>query len=95
MDKIKSRCISLESPSEWKEALKGINHSFAHTWENCYAMNLTTGYNTYLYCFEKDEIKIRPQSRKNEILGKLKKGYHYDIVLVKPNSARKTFFLRQ
>jgi len=55
---IKSSFISLESPSKWKEALKGIKHSFAHTWENCYAMNLTTGYNTYLYCFEKDNIKI-------------------------------------
>lgn len=52
------RCISLKSPSEWKDALKGIRHSFAHTWENCNAMNLTTGYNTYLYCFEKDNIKI-------------------------------------
>ncbi|MEO8209856.1 MAG: hypothetical protein ABI840_04815 [bacterium] len=55
---VKHSCISLESPSQWKEALKGIKHSFAHTWENCYAMNLTTGYNTYLYCFEKDNIKI-------------------------------------
>ncbi len=55
---IRQSCISLESPLEWKEALKGIRHSFAHTWENCYAMNLTTGYNTYLYCFIKDNIKI-------------------------------------
>jgi hypothetical protein len=54
----KHSCISLESPSVWKEALKGIRHSFAHTWEHCYAMNLTTGYNTYLYCFEKDNVKI-------------------------------------
>lgn len=55
---IKHSCISLESPSQWKETLKGIKHSFAHTWENCYAMHLTTGYNTYLYCFEKENIKI-------------------------------------
>jgi len=55
---VKHRCISLESPSEWKEALKGIKHSFAHTWESCYAMNLTTGYSTYLYCFEKGNVKI-------------------------------------
>ncbi len=55
---VNSSCIPLESPSEWKEALKGIKHSFAHTWENCYAMHLTTGYKTYLYCFKKDNIKI-------------------------------------
>lgn len=55
---IKHSCISLESPSQWKETLKGIKHSFAHTWENCYAMHLTTGYRTYLYCFEKENIKI-------------------------------------
>ena len=39
-------------------ALKGIKHSFGHTWENCYAMNLTTGFKTYLYCFESKNIRI-------------------------------------
>ncbi|MDQ3019866.1 MAG: hypothetical protein M3R36_04745 [Bacteroidota bacterium] len=55
---VKHSCISLESPLEWKEALKGIKHSFAHTWENCYAMHRTTGFDTYLYFFERDNIKI-------------------------------------
>jgi len=48
----------LDSEAEWKEALKGIKHSFAHTWENCYAMFLTTGYNTYLYYFENKNVRI-------------------------------------
>ena len=55
---IVERCISLEHPSEWKEALNGIKHAFAHTWENCYAMYLTTGYPTYLYTFELDGVRI-------------------------------------
>src|SRR5215216_2711522 len=55
---IRQKCIPLSSPGEWKEALKGIKHTFAHTWENCYAMQLTTGLETYLYCFETGNIRI-------------------------------------
>jgi hypothetical protein len=55
---IRQYCIPLDSQSEWKEALKGIRHSFGHTWENCYAMHLTTNLKTYLYCFEQDNIRI-------------------------------------
>ncbi len=50
--------IPLENQSEWKNALKGIRHAFAHTWENCYAMYLTTGFPTYLYTFEADGVRI-------------------------------------
>lgn len=52
------KCIPLEYPGEWKDAQKDISHSFYHTWENCHAMNLTTGYKTYLYVFEKENVKI-------------------------------------
>src|SRR6267142_536258 len=52
------RCIPLASPAEWREALNGIRHAFAHTWESCYAMHLTTGFATYLYCFEDGETRI-------------------------------------
>jgi hypothetical protein len=52
------RCIPLESSAEWKEALHGIKHAFAHTWENCYAMHLTTGFRTYLYCFETENVRV-------------------------------------
>lgn len=50
--------VPLDSPTEWRDALKGIKHAFAHTWENCYAMHLTTGLKTYLYRFEKENIRI-------------------------------------
>ena len=52
------RCIPLNADSEWNNALKGIKHSFAHTRENCYAMSLTTGFETFLYCFENENVKI-------------------------------------
>jgi hypothetical protein len=52
------KCIPLGSPAEWKHALEGIKHAFAHTWENCHAMHLTTGFRTYLYCFETENIRI-------------------------------------
>jgi hypothetical protein len=55
---INQQCIPLDSPKEWREALNGIKHTFGHTWENCYAMHLTTGLKTYLYSFEKDNIRI-------------------------------------
>ena len=50
--------IPLDKPAEWKCALAGIKHSFGHTWENCYAMHLTTGLQTYLYCFESDNVRV-------------------------------------
>jgi hypothetical protein len=55
---IRQDCILLDSPAEWKNALRGIKHAFAHTWENCYAMHLTTGLNTYLYRFETENVRI-------------------------------------
>lgn len=51
-------CIPLEQPVEWVQALAGIEHSFGHTWENCFAMHLTTGHRTYLYCFEAAGVRI-------------------------------------
>lgn len=63
---IREYTIPLESRSEWNEALKGLKHSFALTWDNCYAMNLTTGYKTFLYCFEEDGIRVVcPYSERN------------------------------
>lgn len=50
--------IPIENPLEWKKALKGIKHSFAHTWENCHAMFLTTGFPTYLYTYKNGNIRI-------------------------------------
>ena len=55
---VKHHCIPLESPDEWKDVLKDVKHAFAHTWESCYAMHLTTGFKTYLYCFETENVRI-------------------------------------
>ena len=55
---IKEDLIPLDSPAMWKQALDGIKHSFGHTWENCYAMQLTTGFKTYLYCFESEHGRV-------------------------------------
>ncbi|MEP7322449.1 MAG: hypothetical protein ABI761_11040 [Saprospiraceae bacterium] len=51
-------CIPLDAPTAWKAALNGIRHSFGQTWENCYVQYLTTGLNTYLYCFESDHGRV-------------------------------------
>src|SRR5690349_14970721 len=55
---VKQECIPLESRGAWNDALQGIRHAFAHTWENCQAMRLTTGHPTYLYCFENAGVRI-------------------------------------
>jgi hypothetical protein len=44
--------IPLAERDAWKNALGRIDHAFAHTWESCYAMQLTTGWPTYLSVFE-------------------------------------------
>ncbi|MEX0686717.1 MAG: hypothetical protein WD267_03550 [Balneolales bacterium] len=50
--------IPISSPSQWKKALLGINHTFGHTWENNNAMYLTTGFPTYLYTLTCGDIRI-------------------------------------
>ena len=35
--------VGLGEPDRWREALSGIPHGFAHTWESCHAHRLTTG----------------------------------------------------
>ena len=66
--------IPLESPGEWRDALNGIKHAFAHTWENCYAMYLSTGYTTYLYRYEADSVRVVCPLAEREFAG------HLDIV---------------
>lgn len=55
---IRQEYIPLDSPSEWKQALKGIKHSFGHTWENCHAMSLTSGLRTNLYSYSSGDVKV-------------------------------------
>lgn len=57
-NEVHQRCISADSPDDWCNALQDIPHAFAHTWESCRAMQLTTGLTTYLYCFERAGIRI-------------------------------------
>ncbi|MEX0778980.1 MAG: hypothetical protein WD491_10610 [Balneolales bacterium] len=52
------RLISIETQNEWESCLEGIPHTFGHTWEHCYAMYLNSGLPTFLYCFEKDDIRV-------------------------------------
>jgi hypothetical protein len=70
----RQKSIALDSPAEWKAALQGIKHAFAHTWENCYAMHLTTGFTTYLYSFEDGSARIVCPIAEREFEG------HVDIV---------------
>ncbi len=50
--------VPLSSPSLWNKALEGIKHSFSHTWNSCYAMQLTTGLPTFLYTYTEKNIRI-------------------------------------
>jgi hypothetical protein len=50
--------IALDHPNEWKHALEGINHSIAHTWDYCRTVQLTSGLNTYLYCFDSGDVRV-------------------------------------
>ena len=50
--------IPLAEPARWRAALQNVPHAFGHTWENCYAMQLTTGYPTYLYVWQSGEAKV-------------------------------------
>lgn len=43
------RVISIDAPGLWREALEGLRHGFAHTWEHCHAMHLSSGLPTRLY----------------------------------------------
>ncbi len=50
--------VPLAEPETWRNILRDIPHGFAHTWENCHAMHLTTGMETSLSCFELGSTRI-------------------------------------
>jgi hypothetical protein len=56
--RISQRRIPLTAESEWAAALDGIPHAFAHTWESCHALWLTTAAPTYLYVWESDGGRV-------------------------------------
>src|SRR3954451_20339361 len=49
---IRQHVVPIEDRSGWDEALGGIRHAFAHTWLNCRAMQLTTGWPTFLWVLD-------------------------------------------
>lgn len=43
------RAIPLEDRDAWESALRGVPHAHAHTWPNCHAIALSSGWDTYLW----------------------------------------------
>jgi hypothetical protein len=54
----KHQLIPLESMNAWSDSLQGIEHGFAHTWEYCRALHLTTRRKSFLYSFENESSRI-------------------------------------
>ncbi|MFV9507698.1 MAG: hypothetical protein AB4911_24365 [Oscillochloridaceae bacterium umkhey_bin13] len=50
--------ISLADPEAWASALQGLPYAFAHTWNHCHAIHLTTGVSTFLYSFAAGDVRI-------------------------------------
>jgi len=55
---VKQSLIPLNERKAWLAALEHVPYAFGHTWESCYAMSLTTGYDTYLYHLEDNGVHI-------------------------------------
>jgi hypothetical protein len=55
---MKHRLIPLTDKESWQEALRGIPHGLAHTWDWCHAVEKTHGLPAYLYAFELDSVRI-------------------------------------
>jgi hypothetical protein len=52
------RLIPISDRAQWEDALAGVPHAFAHTWQSCNAMSLTTDVPTYLYVYESGASRI-------------------------------------
>jgi len=50
-----TRLIPLSARDDWHNALRDVDHAFAHTWESCHAASLTTGWSTHLFRYEGGE----------------------------------------
>ncbi len=46
------RLIDIQDRATWSAALADLPHGYAHTWESCHAMSISSGWTTYLYCWE-------------------------------------------
>jgi len=52
------RRIPLTDPDDWRAALDGVPHAFAHTWGSCQAMQRTSGLETFLYRYEAHGVRV-------------------------------------
>ena len=50
--------IPLEEKLRWEAALEGVPHAFAHTWENCHAMALSSALPTFLYHYKAGDLRV-------------------------------------
>lgn len=54
----RSRLVPLEDKSGWREALNGVPHGFAHTWECCDAIHASREHPTFLYVYEDGPVRV-------------------------------------
>ena len=52
MASVRQELVPLDARDVWEHELEGVPHAFAHTWGSCRAMQLTTGWPTYLYVWQ-------------------------------------------
>jgi hypothetical protein len=52
MASVRQELIPLDERDRWEHELAAVPHAFAHTWGSCRAMQLTTGWPTYLYVWQ-------------------------------------------
>lgn len=50
--------IPLEQRRDWEQALDGVPHSFAHTWDHNHAIAASSGLATYLYSFASPDARV-------------------------------------
>ncbi len=56
--KSERRIIPLADRHAWETALADVPHAYAHTWENCHAMWLTTSAPTFLYSWRSEVARV-------------------------------------
>ena len=55
---VREELIGLDDPARWAAVLASLPHGWAHSWENCHAQHLTTGYPTFLYCAHNSRVTV-------------------------------------
>jgi hypothetical protein len=55
---VTSELVPLTEPGRWRSALDQVPHAFAHTWGNSHAMQLTSGWPTFLYVYSQAGCRV-------------------------------------